>query len=247
MNIDAILTPSELPALAKRDLKETACVVFDILRATSTFVTALHHGAKGIIPAAEIPEALAIKKKQPEVLLGGEREGVRIRAAQTGGVDFDFGNSPREYTDRVRGKTIVSTTTNGTRAFRACAGAKAVLAGSFLNLGATAAYLREKRFKNVLLVCAGTHDSAALEDILAAGAMCDLLSSDLGALSDAAQSAFHALAAVRDDLALAVSNSRNARRVASIPELQADVAYCLQSDIYPFVAAVDRDGVLRAL
>ena len=55
MNIDAILTPAELPALARRDLSNTACVVFDILRATSTFVTALHHGAKGIIPAAEIP------------------------------------------------------------------------------------------------------------------------------------------------------------------------------------------------
>ncbi|HXF10209.1 MAG TPA: 2-phosphosulfolactate phosphatase, partial [Desulfuromonadaceae bacterium] len=83
MNIDAILTPAELPGLAGRDLKGTACVVFDILRATSTFVTALHHGAKGIIPAAEISEALAVKKKQPAVLLGGEREGVRIRAAQT--------------------------------------------------------------------------------------------------------------------------------------------------------------------
>ena len=246
MIIDAILSPAELPSLLKRDLSKTACVVFDILRATSTFVTALHHGAKAVIPVAEIPEALAIKKKQPGVLLGGEREGVRIRAAQTGGIDFDFGNSPREYTaDKVAGKTIVSSTTNGTRAFRACPGAKTVLAGSFLNLDATAAFLREQ--SNILLVCAGTHESAALEDILAAGAMCDLLAKDVDTLSDAAQTAFHAFIAVKEDLALAVSHSRNARRVASIPELQADIAYCLQNNTYPFVAAMDKDGQIRKI
>src|SRR5664279_3114427 len=82
MNVDAILTPAELPALAKRDLRETLCVVFDVLRATSTFVTALHNGAKAIIPVGEISEALAIRKNQPDVLLGGERDGVRIRAAK---------------------------------------------------------------------------------------------------------------------------------------------------------------------
>ena len=96
------------------------------------------------IPVREISEALAIRQKQPDVLLGGERDGVKIRAAQTGGVDFDLGNSPREYTpEKVRGKTIVSTTTNGTRALRACAGAQTVLAASFLNLAATAKFVRQ--------------------------------------------------------------------------------------------------------
>ena len=149
MKIEAILTPAELPALAKRDLRETLCVVFDVLRATSTIVTALHNGAKAIIPVGEISEALAFKKaksgkrKADTILLGGERDGVRIRAAQTGGTDFDLGNSPRECTpETVRGKTIVSTTTNGTRALRACAGAKTVLVGSFLNLAATAEFIK---------------------------------------------------------------------------------------------------------
>ena len=64
MKIETILTPAELPALAQRDLRATACVVFDVLRATSTFVTALHHGAKAIIPVSEIAEALAIKKAE---------------------------------------------------------------------------------------------------------------------------------------------------------------------------------------
>ncbi len=95
-------------------------------------------------------------------MLGGERDGVRIRAAQTGGIDFDFGNSPREYTpEKVRGKTMVSTTTNGTRALRACAGAKTVLAASFLNLGATAEFIRKLQPAEVLLVCAGTRERTA--------------------------------------------------------------------------------------
>ncbi|MGA2788248.1 MAG: 2-phosphosulfolactate phosphatase, partial [Verrucomicrobiota bacterium] len=172
MKIDAILSPAELPALAKRDLRNATCVVFDVLRATSTIVTALHNGARAIMPVSEIAEALACRRKQPDLLLGGERDGVKIRAAQTGGVDFDLGNSPREYTpEKVRGKTIVSTTTNGTRALRACAGAQTVLAASFLNLTATAKFIRQHQPAEVLLVCAGTRENVATEDVLAAGAL----------------------------------------------------------------------------
>jgi 2-phosphosulfolactate phosphatase len=173
MKIETILTPAELPVLAQRNLRATACVVFDVLRATSTFVTALHHGAQAIIPVSEIAEAIAFRKSQPGVLLGGERDGVRISA---GGIDFDLGNSPREYTpEKVHGKTIVSTTTNGTRALRACANAQTVLAASFLNLGATAQFIRRNQFENVLLVCAGTGENTALEDVLGAGALCELV------------------------------------------------------------------------
>src|SRR5258706_2349070 len=144
MKIETILTPAEFAALAQRDLCAVACVVFDVLRATSTFVTALHNGAQGIIPVSEIAEAIALRKRQPDVLLGGERNGVRISA---GGIDFDLGNSPREYTPgKVRGKTIISTTTNGTRALRACANAQTVLAASFLNLNATAEFIRQQNF-----------------------------------------------------------------------------------------------------
>src|SRR5215469_8806966 len=113
MKIDVVLTPAELPALVKSDLGRTVCVVFDVLRATSTFVTALHNGAAAIIPVSEISDALEIKKTRPEVLTGGERHGVKIHA---GGYDFDFGNSPREFVpEKAKGRTIVSTTTNGTR------------------------------------------------------------------------------------------------------------------------------------
>jgi 2-phosphosulfolactate phosphatase len=267
MKIEAILTPAELPALAQRDLRETCCVVFDVLRATSTFVTALHNGAKAIIPVGEISEALAIRKKQPDVLLGGERDGVKIRAAQTGGTDFDLGNSPREYTpEKVRGKTIVSTTTNGTRALRACANAQTVLAGSFLNLGATAEFIKNLQPAEVLLVCAGTRENRADEDVLVAGALCEILigwgettgepqnSCSRGRsphqtkaceFSDSAEIARHFYAKANSDLAAAVRNATNARRLLAIPELRDDVAFCLQRDVFPLIARMEADGAIR--
>jgi 2-phosphosulfolactate phosphatase len=244
MNIEVILTPAELPALAKRDLNGTACVVFDVLRATSTLVTALQNGASAIIPVSEISEALEIKRQQPEVLTGGERNGVKIRAE---GVEFDFGNSPREYTPKkVKGKTIVSTTTNGTRALRACAGAPAVLAAAFLNLSATANFLRQKKFENVMLVCAGTRENTALEDVLVAGALSEALLHGKTALSDSAQIALAAFRAAKGNWAGAAGKSENARHLLGIPELCEDVAFCLQQDVYPLVAGM-KDGAIRVL
>ena len=259
MKIEAILTPAELPALARRDLRGAACVVFDVLRATSTFVTALHNGANAVIPAAEISEALAIRKKRPEVLLAGERDGVKIRAAQTGGTDFDLGNSPREFTPEfVRGRTIVSTTTNGTRALRAGTGAQTVLAGSFLNLGATAEFIRRLQPAELLLVCAGTRENKADEDVLAAGALCKILAGGSSRrddrtaqravptqLSDSAEIALLAWVQAKSDLAAAVRNAENARRLLAFPELRDDVAFCLQRDVFPLVALMEADGAIR--
>jgi len=262
MNLEVILTPAELPSLARLDLRRTVCIVSDVLRATSTFATALQNGAEAIIPVSEISEALAFKNSEfgirnsEFILLGGERNGVRISA---NGIDFDLGNSPREYTpEKVRGKTIISTTTNGTRALRACAGAKMVLAASFLNLGATAEFLRQNNFENVLLVCAGTRGNAALEDILAAGALCELLvgssrCNDRTAqravpakISDSVDTAQHAYAQAKSDLiATIIRDSENARRLLAIPELRDDVAFCLQRDIFPLVAKMETDGAVR--
>jgi 2-phosphosulfolactate phosphatase len=250
MKIDAILTPAELPAPARRDLRETLCVVFDVLRATSTFVTALHNGAKAVIPVGEISEALAIRGRQPDCLLVGERDGLKIRAVQAGGTDFHLGNSPREFTpERVRGKTIVSTTTNGTRALRACAGAKTVLAGSLLNIAATAEFIKNLQPAEVLLVCAGTGEKAALEDVLAAGALCESL--DRGdarpTLSDSAEIARFAWTQAKPNLAGAFQASTNARRLLAIPELRDDVAFCLQRDVFPLIARMEADGAIRPL
>jgi len=195
---------------------------------------------------SEISAALELGKRRPEVLLGGERNGVKIKTAEG---SFDFGNSPREYiAEAVKGKTIVSTTTNGTRALRACAGAKMVLAASFLNLSATAKFLAEKDFENVLVVCAGTGERTALEDVLAAGALCEsLLEGKAGAeLSDSAQMALAAWRQTKEDLAGAVSESENARRLLGIPELKEDVEFCLQRDVFDLVAGL-RGEEIRVL
>jgi 2-phosphosulfolactate phosphatase len=251
VKIETILTPAELPALAQRDLRETACVVFDILRATSTFITALQNGAKEIIPVSEISEAVARRKKQPEILLAGERDGVKIRAAQSGGIDFDSGNSPREFSpEKIGGKTIASTTTNGTRALRACVGAKTILAAAFLNLAATAHYLQRKKFAEVLLVCAGTGEGVALEDVLAAGALAELLvdgKNSRHVFSDSTEIARRTFLSAQADLPAVFSNSQNARRLLAIPDLRDDVAFCWQRDIFDLVAEMGTDGALRKI
>src|SRR5205085_11112481 len=130
-----LFSPARDAGLHRRDLSQTACVVFDILRATTTMLTALANGAFEIIPVSEIPEALALRKSDPRILLAGERGGLRICAEQSGSIDFDFGNSPREFTpEKVRSRRIAITTTNGTRAIRACAHADEIHIGSFRNL-----------------------------------------------------------------------------------------------------------------
>ena len=246
--IEVLFTPAEFRALREHDLKRTACVIFDVLRATSTFVTALANGAAAIIPVAEISEALALRRDRPDVLLAGERDGLKIGAALTGGVEFDLGNSPREFTSaKVAGRTIVSTTTNGTRALRACAGAPRVLAGSFLNLSATADAIARCQPEYLLVVCAGTGEGAALEDVLAAGALCDLLASTSRATEaqDSAEIARQVFLHTRNDLPGAVRRSRNARRLLVHADLRDDVEFCLQMNRFTLVAASDTTGAIR--
>jgi 2-phosphosulfolactate phosphatase len=247
-SIEVLLAPAEFAALPGRDLSQTVCVVFDVLRATSSIVTALANGAEAVIPVSEIPEALAIRKQHPEVLLAGEREGRRICAELTGGTEFDLGNSPREFTTgRVKGRKIVLSTTNGSRALRACAGAREVLAGSLLNLRATADYLTVSRPPALLLICAGTFDQAAYEDILAAGALADILWPLMGcaAISDSTRVAREVFAGHRSNLASAIESSRNGRRLMADSELRDDVTWCQRLDAFPIVVALRGDGLVR--
>jgi 2-phosphosulfolactate phosphatase len=251
MKTDTLLSPMELAALEERDLRATTCVVFDILRATSTFVTALRHGAEKIVPVSEIAEAMAWHRENPSYRLAGERHGVRIHAAQSGGIDFDFGNSPREFTAaNVQRQSIISTTTNGTRALRACAKAKTVLAASFLNLLATTEFLLAHKPEEVLLVCAGTGDAVADEDVLAAGALIESLAErcvPCPTLTPASTAALKKYRLAKPDLLAAMSQTTNGQRLLAIPELHDDVAFCAQRDIFPLVAALAADGALRRI
>jgi 2-phosphosulfolactate phosphatase len=262
--IEVLFSPTEYAALDKRDLSQTACVVFDILRATTTMLTALANGASEIIPVSEIAEALAWWESDRNVLLAGERNGMRIRAAQanvTGapdsgtsaarlrslprdGLDFDFGNSPREFTrETVEGKKIVITTTNGTRALRACAQAAEVHVGSFLNMSALAKTLSASEVEELLIVCAGTGEEASLEDTLAAGSLCESLPT--AQLRDSAEIALATYLHHKPNLIAAVSAARNGRKLLSIPELAADVGVCFQHDTLNITARLHQDGVVR--
>lgn len=246
--LEVLFTPADFAALARRDLSSTTCVVFDVLRATSSMVTALAAGADSIRPVATIEEALAIRAADPAALLAGERDGLRIGAALTGGVEFDLGNSPREFTSaRVAGRRLVMTTTNGTRALRACSGAATTLVASFLNLAATAALIRARLPEALVLVGSGTFEEAAWEDTLGAGALLDLLvpDGDAGRFTDGALLAWHAYRAHRDDLAAALGLGRNGRRLLARPELAADVASCAARDTVSRAAMMNGDGLVR--
>lgn len=250
LSIEALLSPAEYHARASQGFAGQGCVVFDVLRATSVMITGLANGAVGFVPVAEISEALAQRRLSPEIILAGERDGLRIRAQQSGGVDFDLGNSPREYLPaRVGNRTIVTTTTNGTRAIQSCRGAAAVVIGSFLNLTATTDWILQQSFPKLVLVCAGTGNDLAFEDVLGAGALCDQLirqKSDCQ-LDDAATLAYCAYRAVAGDLVAAVGSTTNGRRLIANPDLCKDVAWCVRRDECDFVGALGEDGVVRRL
>ncbi len=247
---EVTFAPAEFEALKARDLGGTTCVVFDVLRATSTMAVALSNGAQAVIPVQSIPEALRLRQQQPSVLLAGERDGVRIPARLAQGVAFDLGNSPREFTPgKVRAKTIVMTTSNGTRAVRACAGAKRVLICSLLNLRATADFLAREDAAPLLLVCSGSVHEAAYEDALAAGALSELLA-PLRArciVADSALMALRLFAAESADLPAAFGRSRNGRRLLALDELRDDVAFCAQRNLLHLVAGMDREGRVRVM
>ena len=248
MKIETLFSPAEFEALGKVDLSGTTAVVFDVLRATTSIMTALAKGAEAVIPVGTIEEALREKQKNPGALLAGERDGFRIHAGLTGGVDFDLGNSPREFgRGKVAGKTIVMTTTNGTRALKACAGAKEVLIGSIRNVGAVARWVREQRPEQLLIVCSGTYEEASFEDTLGAGALAtrvwDLYEG--GQVADSAQIARMIYEGAKSDLPGAARWARNGRRLLGIPELKDDVGLCLTEDGMEILARMEREGAVR--
>src|SRR5208283_5387019 len=150
------------------------------------------------------------------------------------------------------------------RALRACAGAQTVLAASFLNLTATAQFIRRLQPAQIVLVCAGTRENMAAEDVLAAGAMGEMLirwgETKVGSschddrtarravpteISASAETALNAWRKAKSSLFEAVSGAENARRLLAIPELRDDVAFCLQPDVFNLTATLGRDGAIR--
>jgi 2-phosphosulfolactate phosphatase len=165
-------------------LRGGIAVVIDLLRATTTIVAALAHGARCVLPCGDVETARRAAASLPvgSVLLGGERGGVRIEG-------FDLDNSPAAYTsERVAGKTIVFTTTNGTAALLRSREAARVLVGSLVNRRAVARAIAADD-RPVHLVCAGTEGRVTAEDVVAAGAIVAELEVILGKTTSAGDTA----------------------------------------------------------
>jgi 2-phosphosulfolactate phosphatase len=174
MNSQRAIHVAFLPSIAREDqIRDHAIVVIDILRATTTIVTALYHGASEIIPCAEIDQARRIAgESDPRGLLGGERQGLRIPG-------FDLGNSPSEYSRAaIGGRRIVLATTNGTPAMEVCRPAKVVWIAAFSNLSAAVQKISNE--PNLTLICAGTDGRVTGEDVLFAGYMIERMNADSG-------------------------------------------------------------------
>ena len=143
--IEVVVTPYGMSHL---ELGPRAVVVIDVLRACTTIAHALDAGARGVVPAETVEDAMRLAQTlgRDSTVLGGERGGERIDG-------FERGNSPREYgPDVVAGRTIVLTTSNGARALAAASEARACLAATFVNLSAAAQRLAEHEL--VTIVCA---------------------------------------------------------------------------------------------
>ncbi len=246
-SLDVLLTPAEFQRLPDRDLTRAVCVVFDVLRATSTMLQAFANGARAIRPAMDIPEALGWHGQWPDALLAGEREGIRIGSQLTGGIEFHLGNSPREFTrEIVQDRRILMTTSNGTRALRSCGHAGAVWIASFANISAVAERILAADPDELLIICSGTQETSAYEDVLGAGALVDRLFPKLHGvrIDDATHLVRNAYRPAKDDLLAAMENSRNGRRLLNLPDLSPDVALCLEMDRFDFVPEMDRNGII---
>lgn len=160
MNIDVVISAQHIKP---EKFKDRIVVVIDVLRATSVMVTALNNGCDKIIPVKEIEEAIDIASKdRNKYLLGGEREGIKIDK-------FDFSNSPLDYIeDIVKGKSLIMTTTNGTRAIKNSEEAEKIFIGALIN-GRVVAEKLAKLNKNVTFVNAGTDGEFSMDDFITSG------------------------------------------------------------------------------
>ncbi len=160
-SLDVYLLPD---LVTPEELAGKTVVVVDVLRATTTMIHALSAGAIEVVPCLEVEEAKRLAASQPgTALLGGERGGRKIPG-------FDLGNSPTEYVPAViGGKSVIFTTTNGTRALNRCRKASRVLIGAFVNLSAICRELADA--ERIAIVCAGTDGHVTREDTLFAGAV----------------------------------------------------------------------------
>lgn len=214
------------------DLRKVAVVVIDVYRATSAITAALGSGVKEIIPVATVEEAKSYKAKG--YVAAAERKGAIVKG-------FDMGNSPIAMSQAdMLGKSIVLTTSNGTKALLKTQGAKEVIIASFLNEQAVIDYL-EKHHENVLFLCAGWKDRFNLEDTAVAGAIISGLQQyGWKTHCDSALAAKHLFDAAKPSMVDFMKDASHTHRLAHL-NLGDDIAYCNKRNVFD-VVPIFKDG-----
>jgi len=222
-------------------LDDKIVVIIDVLRATSTIITALANGCESVIPAADKEEALRLRVNEPGSLLGGE---INARIIE----GFDLGNSPLEYTpEKVGGRRIILTTTNGTKAIRAAAGARLAFMAAFLNIESVAhtilRYLEKyPEIKGIVILCAGTGGRFDLPDILCAGMLIDTLGQEI-ILNDLGYAAQMLYNNSKDDLTVVIKNSEHGKFLLA-GGFEKDVIDCSAVNILPIVPVLSSGEIV---
>lgn len=231
--VEVCFTPGHYPLYAQ-DMG--IVVVIDVLRATSAMVAAFENGVDRIIPVSTVEEARQFIGR-PGYIAAAERNGEVVQG-------FDYGNSPLAYVGQdLRGKTIVMTTTNGTKAINMAKDARKLVVGSFLNLSALSEWLVQQN-DNILLLCSGWKDKFNLEDSVYAGAVMERLldSGKFGVEEDSSIAAKYMFMSARDNFLSILKAAPRRRRIEQL-QLLPDAKYCLtpdQSRVIPIL----RDGEL---
>jgi 2-phosphosulfolactate phosphatase len=233
MKIETCYSPLTYPLFHNA---EAIVVVIDVLRATSAMVTAIANGATSMIPVATVEEAKALQVSG--CLAAAERNGEKLDG-------FDFGNSPISYLDQqIVNKTIAISTTNGTQAIAVASEAKQIVIGAFLNANAVIQYLKDQK-RDVVFLCAGWKNKFNLEDTLFAGHVAnELLKTDgFETECDSTIAAGVLYEHAAQDLFGFLDKSSHRNRLSHL-NLEADIRFCLQLNLYDTVPVSNGDGVL---
>jgi len=207
--------------------KDTIVVIIDIFRATSTIAAALDNGARCVVPVASVEECQLLGRELPDSITAGERDGKIAPGLQ-------HGNSPLEYPRSfIAGKTLVLTTTNGTRLLHMVRDADTIITGSFLNLSAVCDFL-VGRGQHVLLGCAAWKDRFNLEDTLFAGTVINRIGAHFNVSCDSARAARYLAQQSGQDFIGFLRDSSHYKRLAAFG-LEEDMAYCTTPDLHPVV------------
>lgn len=232
--LEVCLTPA---LLSLYDVSDYIVVIIDIVRATSSICYGIENGAEAIIPVAEVDVCASYRDNGLNYLLAAERNGEVVEG-------FDFGNSPFSYTkEKVAGKTVVLTTTNGTQALHLSRAAKKIVIGSFLNLTSLCNWLKTQH-ENILLVCAGWKNNFNLEDTLFAGAVVEQLKDHDFILDDPAIAANDLYQAGKDDLDAYLAKTSHSERLKKLG-IEADIAFCLNVDITTAIPILEGERLIR--